>query len=136
MFAPNQQVWLHFNVNGTPVNVAGITTSQEWTVNRLNRNTGRTSPTQYVEVLSYHDVPASMSRSGKARNFYKVSPQATTFMSPRAESVKGLDDLTDEQLWAAVAKSAKELQEQTATTAPAGMTRNLASTPRGERVNA
>ena len=93
MFQANEAVFVHIIVNGQRVEVPGITAGDEFTADRVNRNTGSLVPTQFVDVVTYHTIPADQSRTGKARTYWKHSRQSAAFMGYRTIAVPELDDL-------------------------------------------
>lgn len=112
MFHAGEAVNVNIIVNGERIAVPGITTSDEYTADRISRTTGSSIPTQYVDVITYHDVPADQSRNGSARKYYKEQRQSAAFMDYRTVAVPALDDLTAEELRTNVAKSLAEVQQQ------------------------
>jgi hypothetical protein len=112
-FHANEAVNVRIIVNGAPVLIPGITASDEYTADRVSRTTGSPIPTQYVDVLTFHDVPADQSRSGNARKYWKMQRQSASFMGYRTNAVPELDDLTAEELLAHVEQSLAEIQSAT-----------------------
>lgn len=113
MLRANTPVYFTIPVGGERIAVPGITTCDSFIADRPNRNTGSMVPTEFVEVMSYHDIPANRSRTGQARKYYKHQRQSVYFMTLRRERVPELDDLTTDELWAKVEQSAGEIQTLT-----------------------
>lgn len=111
MFQANEAVSVNIIVNGERIAVPGITTGDEYTADRVSRTTGSPIPTQYVDVITYHDVPASQSRNGNARKYWKHQRQSAAFMEYRIVAVPELDNLTAQELLAEVQRSLAEVQQ-------------------------
>lgn len=123
MFEIGDQVWVNIPVNGATIAVPGICSGNEFTAPRVTRN-GSTVPAQYVDVVTYHAIPAEAAKStgGKPFSYYKEQRQAAFFMRHRAETVKELDDFESwDQLRQAVQKSSDTLAQRVAGTLPAAV---------------
>jgi len=114
VFQSNEAINVLIIVNGKRIAVPGITTCDEYTADRISRTTGSPVPTNFVDVISHHVVPAENSRNGQERVYFKHQRQSAAFMSYRTEAVPALDELTADELLANVQKSLAEIQQSSA----------------------
>lgn len=112
-FLANDAIVVTIIVGGQQVAVPGIACADSYWGTRSNRHTGATIPTEYVDAITFHDIPADQSRSGEARTYYKRAPQSAAFTELRTEAVPAIDDLTADELLAKVAASLAAIQQQT-----------------------
>ena len=96
-------------VNGEQIAIPGIAVGQAYFADRINRATGSKVPTQMVDVVSWHNVPADRARAGQAFSYYQLRPQSTYFMEYRTEACPELDELTADELKAKVDESRASL---------------------------
>jgi hypothetical protein len=111
-FESGDLVWVNIPVNGETIAIPGICSGNEFTAPRQTRS-GATLDAQWVNVITYHAVPADRAKStnGEAFSYFKEQRQAAFFMRHRDEPVKELDNFDSwDDLRAEVQKSADALQ--------------------------
>lgn len=131
MFNRGDSVFVMIPVNGQQIAVPGICKNDEYEGIRRTRD-GSPVPASFVDVISYHEIPAEAAKKtpGQAFAYYKVQRQSAFFMTLRSTEVEALDTFTEAELEAKCEESRLAAVERvTPKTGPSDSARNRFNTP-------